>query len=89
MERKSNTEKAVYIDTDSLLTSLNDESVQALVCQICLGIVYHPVECELCETLFCSAEVDQLKGVCPLCKGDKWKTTEYIHRSYKAKLLGL
>jgi hypothetical protein len=54
MESKINAEKAVYIDTDSLVTNL-DESTQALVCQICLGLVYQPVECESCETLFCSA----------------------------------
>lgn len=45
MESKKN---AVYIDTDSLVSSIEDEAVQALVCQICLGIVYHPVECEGC-----------------------------------------
>lgn len=65
----------MYIDTDSLISNLEDENVQALVCQICLGVVYHPVECANCETLFCSAEIDQFKKVCPLCKGEKWKET--------------
>lgn len=87
MEKKP--AKTVYIDTDSLVSDVQDETVQAVICPVCLGIVYHPVECEECETLFCESEIETLIGVCPMCKNSNWKQTEYIHKSYKQRLLSL
>lgn len=47
----------VYIEKDSLITDMHSEAVEGLVCPICQGIVFAPVECCDCETLFCESEV--------------------------------
>ena len=41
--------------TDDMYTgSLHPEIIQDFICMLCYGIVFKPLKCNKCETMYCS-----------------------------------
>lgn len=80
----------VFLSTSHIFSEVTPDIVSSLVCQICLGVVHHPVECGKCQALFCEKEIRmQKKQECPLCRTTNWKKGNDIHRMYRNALQSL
>jgi hypothetical protein len=48
MEIQKQKPKMVYVNPDNLVVEMPQEILCPLICQICMGIVRRPAECEKC-----------------------------------------
>ena len=51
----SNEPLLMDLSEDNYVGKMKDEILQNFVCMVCYGVVYKPIKCTQCETLFCKA----------------------------------
>jgi hypothetical protein len=67
--------EANFITTDRLIMREGEELSDLLICSICTGILYDPLECISCQRATCKSCLNKLNPIkCPFCRNEEFKT---------------
>eukprot|EP00347_Sterkiella_histriomuscorum_P002873 403366466 len=84
MEKKK-AKPPMYIDPVFYVKASGEENVEDhFICTVCTGVIYDPLECEICSHMFCKECIDKYESKCPnTCENAKFQK---IHRIFKSDL---